>query len=61
MTADNFGDFQAALGELRVVWSQATGATLTDGTSVLKATFKVLKGGQKLSEVIQMDNSAIGI
>ena len=55
LTQDNFGDFQANLGELRVVWSQATGVTLADGTPVLKAKFKVLRGGQKLSEVLQLD------
>jgi hypothetical protein len=59
MTADNFGTTDAALGELRVVWSQATGLTLADGTPVLKAKFKVLQGGQKLSEVLQLDNSTM--
>jgi hypothetical protein len=59
LTADNFGTMDAALGELRVVWSQATGLTLADGTPVLKAKFKVLQGGQKLSEVLQLDNSTM--
>lgn|GEM_PF-3450842 len=59
LTADNFGDANAAIGELRFVWAQALGATLSDGTPVMKAKFKVLKGGQKLSQVVQLDEQIL--
>jgi HYR domain/Dockerin type I domain len=53
--ADNFGAAEAGLGALRVVWAQANGTTLADGTPVLRAKFKVLQGGQLLSEVLNLD------
>lgn len=57
--ADNFGAYNAELGELRNVWSNGTGETLADGTPVFKARFKVLSSGQKLSQVLKLDNSEI--
>ena len=56
---NNFGAYNADLGELRHVWSAGTGTTLTDGTPVFRAKFKVLKGGQKLSDVLHIDDSQI--
>lgn len=56
---DNFGAYNANLGELRNVWSGGTGVTLAEGTSVFRAKFKVLKGGQKLSQVLKLDDSDI--
>jgi len=56
---DNFGTYNADLGELRSVWTGGTGTTLADGTPVFRAKFKVLKSGQKLSEVLQLDDSEI--
>jgi hypothetical protein len=56
---DNFGAYHADLGELRHVWSAGNGTTLADGTTVFKARFKVLEGGQKLSEVLRLDDSQI--
>jgi hypothetical protein len=57
MTEDNFGAFDAAQGELRVVWAQSAGITLTDGTPVISIKFKVLQGGKKLSDVLQLGDS----
>jgi hypothetical protein len=56
---DNFGAYNANLGELRNVWSAGTGVTLAEGTSVFRAKFKVLQSGQKLSQVLKLDDSAI--
>ena len=56
---DNFGAYNANLGELRNVWSVSNSTTLTDGTQVFRAKFKVLVGGQKLSEVLKLDESEI--
>jgi len=57
--ADNFGAYNANLGELRNVWSAGKGTTLADGTQVFRAKFKVLAGGQQLSDVLKLDNTAI--
>ena len=56
---DNFGAYHADLGALRNVWSSSNGTTLGDGTPVFRAKFKVLVGGQKLSQVLKLDDSEI--
>ena len=48
----NFGTLNTAQGELRTVWSQATGSSVSDGTEVFTLNFKVLKGGTLLSNVL---------
>ncbi|MCB0525729.1 MAG: hypothetical protein H6576_01865 [Lewinellaceae bacterium] len=59
LSADNFGANNAALGELRFGWAQANGVSLADGTGVIRLSFKVLKGGQKLSQVLQLGNNLL--
>jgi hypothetical protein len=56
---NNFGAYNADLGELRHVWSSGVGTTLADGTPVFRAKFKVLASGQKLSDVLRIDDSQI--
>ena len=56
---DNFGSYNADLGELRNAWAAGTGTTLADGTPVFRAKFKVLASGQKLSQVLKLDDSEI--
>ncbi len=56
---DNFGAYNADLGELRSVWTGGNGTTLADGTPVFRAKFKVLASGQKLSQVLRLDDSEI--
>ncbi len=56
---DNFGAYQADMGELRHVWASGNGMDLPEGTAVFRAKFKVLAGGQKLSEVLRLDDSQI--
>ncbi|HLP92696.1 MAG TPA: HYR domain-containing protein [Saprospiraceae bacterium] len=56
---DNFGAYNADMGELRHVWAAGGGVDLAEGTAVFRAKFKVLAGGQKLSEVLRLDDSQI--
>ncbi|MFN0176338.1 MAG: PKD-like domain-containing protein [Saprospiraceae bacterium] len=56
---DNFGAYNANLGELRNAWALGTGTTLADGTPVFRAKFKVLASGQKLSQVLKLDDSEL--
>lgn len=56
---DNFGAYNADLGELRNVWSSGNGVTLADGTQIFRVKFKVLATGKQLSEVLQLDESQI--
>lgn len=56
---DNFGAYNANFGELRSVWAAGQGTTLADGTPVFRAKFKVLTSGQKLSQVLKLDESEI--
>lgn len=56
---DNFGAYNADMGELRNVWSSGDGVTLSDGTPVFRAKFKVLATGKQLSDVLQLDESQI--
>jgi hypothetical protein len=44
---------------LRTLWTAGTGTTLADGTPVFRAKFKVLASGQKLSQVLRLDDSEI--
>jgi hypothetical protein len=56
---DHFGAYNASQGELRSAWATSTGITLTEGTAVFRARFKALASGQKLSEVLRLDDSQI--
>lgn len=59
LNGDNFGSTNANLGELRVVWANGDGVTLDNGTPVFKVKFKALANGQKLSDVIKLDESVL--
>ncbi len=56
---DNFGTFNAAEGEIRAAWSNASGINLTAGTPVFKVRFKALTGGAKLSELLQLNDEVL--
>lgn len=56
---DNFGSYQANLGDIRTVWFAANGTNLADGTQVFRAKFKVLASGKKLSQVLRLDDAEI--
>lgn len=59
MTEDHFGAYNLEAGEIRVVWSQAEGVTVEEGTAVFRITFRALQSGGKLSEVLSVDESEI--
>jgi len=56
---DNFGSYQANLGDIRTAWFASNGTTLADGTQVFRAKFKVLASGKKLSQVLRLDDAEI--
>ena len=59
LTTDHFGTYNIAEGEIRSVWSQATGAFLDEGVVVFNLRFAVLQSGVKLSEVLQLAESVL--
>ena len=59
LAAESLGTGDADGGELRMVWSGASGITLDPGTSVFRLRFKALATGRKLSEVIRLDNDVL--
>lgn len=59
LTADNFGTYNAADGEIRSLWSQAGGLVLEEASPVFELTFKVLEGGDKLSDALWLDAEAL--
>ncbi|MBK7809375.1 MAG: right-handed parallel beta-helix repeat-containing protein [Saprospiraceae bacterium] len=54
-SAGNFGTFNISGGELRAVWSRATGFTIPDGSEVFVLRFRSLKDGINLSDVLHID------
>ncbi|MCB0575029.1 MAG: hypothetical protein KDC61_10755 [Saprospiraceae bacterium] len=59
LTADNFGLYNIAGGEIRSVWAQATGFFVSEGSPVFRLHFTALQGGVKLSEVLFMDETEL--
>ena len=46
---ENFGTYNVAEGEIRVVWSQATSLMLSEAAPVFRLRFKALESGARLS------------
>jgi len=59
LTADNFGTYNLAEGEIRAVWSQAEGMFLEEAASVFQLKFNVVQSGGKLSEALELDESVL--
>lgn len=59
LTMDNFGTFNIAEGEIRLVWAQATEVAVAEATPVFRLQFTALQSGSKLSEVLQLDESEL--
>lgn len=53
--AGNFGLFNLSAGEIRTLWSAATGMNLPRGAPVFRLRFTVLAGEKKLSEVLSLN------
>jgi hypothetical protein len=56
---DNFGTYNIAEGEIRLVWAQATALAVTEAAPVFRVQFTALQSGAKLSEVVQLDESEL--
>ena len=59
MQDGNFGLYSLPAGEIRALLAMALSQTLADGTPVFRLKFKVLQGGGKLSEVLQLSNDVL--
>lgn len=59
VSADHFGAYDAAAGELRAVWAQTTGRTVEEGTVVFLLQFKALQSGARLSEVLRLTDDVL--
>ena len=59
LTAENFGVINLAEGELRSVWSQATGVALEEASPVFRLKFNVLQSGGKLSDAMYLDDAVL--
>jgi hypothetical protein len=59
VTMENFGTYNVAEGEIRVVWSQATSLLLSEAAPVFRLRFKALESGARLSEVLRLNEEAL--
>ncbi len=59
VSMDNFGTYNLAEGEIRVVWSQAAALMLNEAAPVFRLRFKAIESGARLSEVLQLDEEAL--
>ena len=59
LTTDNFGTYNIAEGEIRLVWAQATAVAVAEAAPVFRLQFTALQSGAKLSEVLQLDESEL--
>jgi len=57
--AGNFGLFNVATGEIRAMLAMTQSTSLPNGTPAFRIRFKALQGGQKLSEVLNLNNSVL--
>ncbi|MBV6441022.1 MAG: hypothetical protein EPGJADBJ_02699 [Saprospiraceae bacterium] len=59
MQAGNFGTYNLAEGEIRAVLAMEQGLTLPIGTPVFRLKFKVIEGGDKLSDVLTLNDNIL--
>ncbi len=59
LSLENFGTFNIAEGEIRVVWSQASSLMLSEAAPVFRLRFKAMESGARLSEVLQLNEEAL--
>jgi hypothetical protein len=59
LSSDNFGTFDVASGEIRVVWSAAAPASLDEAAPLFRLRFKTLSGGALLGDVLHLDTEAL--
>jgi hypothetical protein len=59
VSLENFGTYNVAEGEIRMVWSQATPVLLAEAAPVFRLRFKALESGAQLSEVLQLNEEVL--
>jgi len=59
VTADHFGAYDVAEGEIRAVWAQATGLRVEEATPAFRLRFTALQSGAKLSDALQLDEAVL--
>ncbi|MCB9355597.1 MAG: T9SS type A sorting domain-containing protein [Lewinellaceae bacterium] len=59
LTTDDFGVFDIADGEVRSIWSRATGVAVQEAAPVFQLHFKVLQDGGVLSDALYLDETAL--
>ena len=59
VTADHFGTYDVAKGEIRAVWAQATGLQVEEATPAFRLRFTALQSGAKLRDVLQLNDAVL--
>ncbi|MCE7926874.1 MAG: DUF5011 domain-containing protein [Haliscomenobacteraceae bacterium CHB4] len=59
MEMGNFGTYNVAGGDIRALLAMAQTMSLPDGTPAFRLKFKVLQGGNKLSEVLHLNDASL--
>jgi hypothetical protein len=59
LQAGNFGLYKVASGEIRAFLAMSAGMTVPAGTPTFRVKFKVLQGGDRLSEVLQLSDAVL--
>lgn len=59
ISMDNFGTYNIAEGEIRVVWIPVKSVLLADATPVFRLHFTALKSGARLSDVLQLNDDIL--
>jgi hypothetical protein len=59
VSMENFGMYNLAEGEIRVVWAQAASLMLIEAAPVFRLRFKALESGARLSEVLRLNEEAL--
>lgn len=59
VSMDNFGLFNLAEGEIRVVWAQAAAVWLSEAAPVFRLRFRALQSGARLSEVLRLNDEVL--
>jgi len=59
VSMDNFGTYNIAEGEIRMVWAQETGVLLSEAAPIFRLRFSALESGSMLSEVLRLNEDVL--
>lgn len=59
LSMDHFGTYELSEGLLKMAWAQAEGMSVEEAAPLFQVTFNVLSAGGLLSEVLQLDETAL--